>query len=656
MKAVRTFFICAVAWLFAAQPLEAAPPSWTTGVYSGHAGLAVTFSTSTGVLFDRDVSISTPAQPLAVFTGTTSGTTLTVSSVTSGTIAIGQTITGGTFAVPPGVPITISSGSGTSWTLSASNTNATPATYTMVKPWTANALGGVTNTNSATVAFWLNGVSTGQSGGQFAGMLNHEMFNTNGGSSICEPGIGSFGWCVVPSDNSVAGTQISFNDSTGGTAAAHGINLASSSPIFSSGVWNFYIASYTQGHCILYHAVQGGSATSSGTCPANIATSIINDLANANGAFLWRGGSAVTGVGALQDFYASTAYVGCTGVGAPQADCTGDNTIAPSTLQRFIDKTTGFAVDLKSDCSGPTGSQPPICFTGDSAAMQINKGYATGFSLHGPGGATLALDANLNNQAYGAAQTPGVGALAHEVVLKGVVFSNFAPNQTQAAGSGACSTTCTYGLTNSGLVAFPNSGGQPLAIGDVRILVVGEQAATPATNPAPVCPTTNSGTWTLLTPPGSGPWDATQGNAGFICWIKVTSGSEQDSVAGLQWTGSMVGRGWAMATYANVSSVQQTKGVSQAASTSMNTPSDTLPATASKLVSIWLGTEGSGGNRYYTYGGTGVTRLRASSFGSAPIFIVDEDVAASANTQRTLTRNISTHGTSLNFYLSLVPN
>ena len=54
----------------------------------------------------------------AVFTGSISGTALTVSSVTSGTIAIGQTLTG--TGVTAGT--TITAGSGLSWTVSASQT------------------------------------------------------------------------------------------------------------------------------------------------------------------------------------------------------------------------------------------------------------------------------------------------------------------------------------------------------------------------------------------------------------------------------------------------------------------------------------------------------------------------------------------------------
>ena len=64
-------------------------------------------------------TINAPNTPVpAVFVGSISGTTLTVTSVTSGTIAIGQTITGGTISA--GTVIT--GGSGTSWTVNNSQT------------------------------------------------------------------------------------------------------------------------------------------------------------------------------------------------------------------------------------------------------------------------------------------------------------------------------------------------------------------------------------------------------------------------------------------------------------------------------------------------------------------------------------------------------
>ncbi len=62
----------------------------------------------------------TPSAADAVFTGSISGTTLTVSALASGTIAIGQSIFDTTGIIVPGTMIT--AGSGSSWTVSNSQT------------------------------------------------------------------------------------------------------------------------------------------------------------------------------------------------------------------------------------------------------------------------------------------------------------------------------------------------------------------------------------------------------------------------------------------------------------------------------------------------------------------------------------------------------
>ncbi len=87
----------------------------------------VTLTTGQGEVDDR----STLAGVGAVFTGTTSTTTLTVSALTSGIITIGMQVSGGT--LPPGTFITAfgtgAGGAGT-YTINQSNTNASAVTYT----------------------------------------------------------------------------------------------------------------------------------------------------------------------------------------------------------------------------------------------------------------------------------------------------------------------------------------------------------------------------------------------------------------------------------------------------------------------------------------------------------------------------------------------
>ena len=85
-----------------------------------------------------------PDTTAATFTGTTSGTTLTVSSVT-GTIKIGQIVTGGTVAA--GTYIT--AGSGTSWTISVSQSATATGSTLAITPETSGAYALATTANKA---------------------------------------------------------------------------------------------------------------------------------------------------------------------------------------------------------------------------------------------------------------------------------------------------------------------------------------------------------------------------------------------------------------------------------------------------------------------------------------------------------------------------
>lgn len=95
----------------------------------------------------------------AVFVGSISGTTLTVTSVTSGTIAVGQVITG-TDSFGNYVPgnVTIVSGSGLSWTLSVqSTTNVYSATLNAVLPGNFQRVGFFDDSNGV---FFEQGIPT----------------------------------------------------------------------------------------------------------------------------------------------------------------------------------------------------------------------------------------------------------------------------------------------------------------------------------------------------------------------------------------------------------------------------------------------------------------------------------------------------------------
>jgi len=539
----------------------------------------------------------------------------------------------------------------------SSSTGAMFAKDVTISTLPETPLGNVTNTAEGTIAFWLRGTrANGGPGGpsdidhgsgataslySFALFVNHRSTRCEAGNGA--PGHPADGWCIAPLDNSPPGGQYSFNDSVG-TGAAHGINLATANPqaAFANGKWNFLVATYKRGHCALYNGT-----TSITTCPGNISTAVVNDLANAHGAFIWNAAQSLESFGYLQDFYLSQTYIGCTGRGAPYPDCKADNTIAPSMLARFI--RDGKPVDLGPTCAGPTGKQPAICLTGDAAAMQANKGYATGLALRAPGGGPLVPGATLDDSPYGAA-----GIAPHTVTLRNVFF-HAAPFQTACnSPSPDAATGCTFAASAGGQAAPPNSGGQPIAVGDLRVLVVALTDNNASTDHRGACPTTASGPWTRVLP-STPSWDGTNWLYAYVCFVKVTTPKEEDYVRGVQWTGSAEGRSWAMLTYANVASVQAAGGIVRGNSAVLSTPAATLPRAPSKLVSIWTSAEGAGAGRRYAYAGPGKRRMRPANWVGPIIYVVDEDAAGGAHTQRDLTRNVATHGGSVNFYLSLTP-
>ena len=118
----------------------------TTQYTTGTAGSAVSASFAQARVADilYWINNGAPDTTAATFTGTTSGTTLTVSSVT-GTVKIGQIVTGGTIAA--GTYIT--AGSGLSWTISVSQTATATGSTLAITPVTSGAYTLASTTNKA---------------------------------------------------------------------------------------------------------------------------------------------------------------------------------------------------------------------------------------------------------------------------------------------------------------------------------------------------------------------------------------------------------------------------------------------------------------------------------------------------------------------------
>jgi hypothetical protein len=118
----------------------------TTQYTTGTAGSAVSASFAQARVADilYWINNGSPDTTAATFTGTTSGTTLTVSSVT-GTVKIGQIVTGGTIAA--GTYIT--AGSGLSWTISVSQTATATGSTLEITPVTSGAYALASTANKA---------------------------------------------------------------------------------------------------------------------------------------------------------------------------------------------------------------------------------------------------------------------------------------------------------------------------------------------------------------------------------------------------------------------------------------------------------------------------------------------------------------------------
>jgi hypothetical protein len=202
----------------------------------------------------------------AVFVGSISGTTLTVTSVTSGTIVIGTGISG--TGVTAGT--TITAGSGTSWTVSASQTVASTTITATGIPVTRNGSTGQGTFTPFSQTGWSNYFPASGS------------YLTVAASSDFAPGTGDFtvaGWIYTSSNTlqtifaqTVAGTnyfvveanapinriQITSTASGGGTAITSAATLALNA-------WNYFCVSRTSGVITVWCNGAAGTPTANTT-------------------------------------------------------------------------------------------------------------------------------------------------------------------------------------------------------------------------------------------------------------------------------------------------------------------------------------------------------------------------------------------------------
>ena len=137
--------------------------------------------------------ISTPSA--AVFTGAISGTTLTVSNLTSGSIAVGQNL----FGIGVASETVITGGSGTSWTVSTSQTVSAEAMSTAAAG--AIVTGAITGTTLTVTAVTSGTLYVGQTI-QSAGMAANTMITALG------TGTGGTGTYTVSTSQTIASITI----------------------------------------------------------------------------------------------------------------------------------------------------------------------------------------------------------------------------------------------------------------------------------------------------------------------------------------------------------------------------------------------------------------------------------------------------------------
>lgn len=246
--------------------------------------------------------------------------------------------------------------------------------------------------------------------------------------------------------------------SCGGTWTSGGTILANNAAIYENG----------------NNALTGGSPPFA--LPTALATFVGPVDLNDNGWFI-NSGSSFSQVGTndqygwIADVYESAQSIVCTGAGVPFADCTGTNTIPPSYVSKFI--SGGKPVNLGTNCTGPTGTQPVICLTGSGPAMLTNQGSAA------PSNQTFGADASTpaSMTATGCSSTCAIGTtsltLSNTSTNFPVVASGWALWDVSQTGT-AYKSPIGYVSSFSGSTLTLSGGGLTAALNSTdKIMLVG---------------------------------------------------------------------------------------------------------------------------------------------------------------------------------------
>jgi hypothetical protein len=503
-----------------------------------------------------------------------------------------------------------------------------------------SAPGTGTDTKANTLSFWTIGADTNTSSDTLYGAYMFvadnatacEVSNANGSTTFADGQCNTF-------DSNPNNFFFNFNNSVGGSITTDAIKFAGggagvASPL--SGRPNHVILTWdtsVAGRWAIYE--NGVDMRAAGKITATqFVTDMIFNLNNTHG---WKlngtspGGTGQPSQGIYADVYQSHEYVGCPSALVP--DCGSNNTISPTMLKRFYYQ--GKAVDLGANCTGPTGTQPPICLTGDGDQLLTNKGNATMATL------TAAIP-------YGGFTDPGT----FKVFPGPFSFGTGIPPHQATLQYPVIKST---GTTSVASLTFTTNG-QPVVVNDfIVVAMLGEDSSNLGTH-SPACPVISGWTWTKLQ--AATPYDTLNSNfqEGTVC---TAFAADTTNSFTMTWTGNYTSRvGGIAANYANVGSVDQ-RVMTKAASNSPNMVVAAGSTTqAQTLLSIYMNWGSSG--RTFTPPNTsgtpiGSTRYRFPNQSTVQVMLVDEyGVGAGVSYQRTTA--ISTTDSWFAASIGLVPN
>jgi hypothetical protein len=247
--------------------------------------------------------------------------------------------------------------------------------------------GGIPDTSVGVISFWQRCLPG--NGAQFSGTCNVTGVFGNIGSYGTEsvPGVE----IVIDNANTYKTMRLNLNDSSGSLTANHTCNLILNNTV-PSAQWTHWLFAFdlsaSTPRAVMY---RNGVLVVTGCNSTNTAVPLVINTGMSGGMALFPHNytgtgkliSGSPGVTELADFFADFTNAACIMTGSSPGTgntCTGTsaNSIPPATIAKF--RAASAPVDLGTNCAGPLGVQPQLCFRGNAAAYNAagyNEGAAT---------------------------------------------------------------------------------------------------------------------------------------------------------------------------------------------------------------------------------------------------------------------------------------